>query len=150
MARSRPRRSSQVKAQQERTARHNGNLRLKAEKTLIFEVITGILRDRPPVYKEEVLGREEIEAWFDTDPEAPVMVFARPLEVPTSPDQKPRIQLSVNERAIERELRARGLDERHPAWDLALKVVGPALMDLAADSLQEALARFRAAEEAEG
>jgi len=137
MARSRPRKSKIVKVRQERTAQHLENRAVKKEMVLLNDVITGILQDCPPVKKEEPIGLEEIEHWFDTDSEAPVILVSMPQEGPSFEEQ-PRIQISINQHAVERELRARGIDENHPYWEMALKVVGPTLRDTTIEVLQDA------------
>ena len=136
MARSRPRKSKVVKVRQERTAQHLENRAAKMEMVLFNDVITDILRDCPPVKKEEPIGLEEIEHWFDTDSEAPVILVSMPKEG-KSFEEQPRIQISVNQQAVERELRARGIDENHLYWEMALKVVGPTLRDMTIEILQD-------------
>jgi hypothetical protein len=81
---------------------------------------------------------DEIERWFDTDPEAPVILYSMP-PVGSSFEDVPRVQISINQHGVEREIRARGIDERHPAWDLALSVVGPTLRDTTKELLKESI-----------
>ncbi len=47
----------------------------------------------------------------------------------------------ANRHGVERELRKRGIDERHSAWERALRIVGPALRNMTAAVPQEAAAR---------
>jgi hypothetical protein len=129
---------------QERTAQHLENRVVKMEMVLLNDVIRDILRDCPPVKKEEPIGLEEIEHWFDTDSEAPVVLVSMPKEG-KSFEEQPRIQISVNQHAVERELRARGIDENHPYWEMALRVVGPTLRDMTIEVLQD-VARLMVAE----
>ena len=137
MARSRLRKSKVMKVRQERTAQHLENRNLKEKTDLIHDVVSSILRDCPPVKKEEPISIDEIGHWFDTDPEAPVILISMPPEGPSF-DEKPQIRISINDHGIARELRTRGINETHPAWDLALRVVGPTLMDLTSEVLHEA------------
>jgi hypothetical protein len=137
MARSRPRKSKVVKVRQERTAQHLEHRARKEEVVLIHDVVSSILRDCPPVKKEEPISIEEIGHWFDTDPEAPVILISMPAEGPSF-DEKPQIRISINDHGVARELRTRGIDETHSAWELALRVVGPTLMDMTSEILQEA------------
>lgn len=137
MARSRPRKSKVMKVRQERTAQHLEHRARKDATILIHDVVSGILRDCPPEKKENPISTEEIERWFDTDPEAPVILVSMPLEGPSF-EERPRIQVSINQRGVERELRARGIDENHPSWELALQVVGPTLRDTTLEVLGEA------------
>jgi len=137
MARSRPRKSKVVRVRQERTAQHLEHKARKEEIVLIHDLVSSILRDCPPVKKEEPISIEEIGHWFDTDPEAPVILISMPAEGPSF-DEKPQIRISINDHAVARELRTRGIDETHSAWELALRAVGPTLMDLTSEVLQEA------------
>lgn len=136
MARSKPRKSTREKVRQERAAQHQEQRTRKAELVLIHDVVASILRESLPEKREERLSVEEIETWFDTDPAAPVILCSMPSDGPSF-EESPRIQVSINPHGVERELRARGIDEHHPAWDLALQVVGPTLRDTTMEVLQE-------------
>ena len=142
MARSKPRKSAQVKIRQERTQKHQEHRQIDLETTLMHRIIHGILRDCPPVHREEPMTREEIDLWFDTDPAAPVILMSRPPGDPFPGEAKLQIAFSVNQWGVERELRARGIDEHHPSWRLAQHVVGPTLMDLAKELLAEAATKL--------
>jgi hypothetical protein len=148
MARSKPRKSKVVKVRLERTAQHLEHRDRKEKTVLIHDVMSSILRDCPPVKKEEPISIEEIGHWFDTDPEAPVILISMPAEGPSF-DEKPQIRISINDHGVARELRTRGINQTHPAWELALRVVGPTLMDLTSEALQEA-AQLMAARTKEG
>ncbi|MFH1009031.1 MAG: hypothetical protein V1800_16275 [Candidatus Latescibacterota bacterium] len=137
MARSRPRKNKLVKVRQERTEQHLEHRARKEEMVLLHDVVASILRDCPPAQRKEPMGHQEIERWFDTDPEAPVILLSRPLEA-SSFEARSQVQISVNQNGVERELRIRGIDENHPSWALALDVVGPTLRDMTAEVLAEA------------
>ena len=136
MARSKPRKSKVVKVRQERTAQHLEHRTRKEGLNLIHDVVSDILRNCPPEKKEKPISIEEIERWFDTDPAAPVILISMPVEGPSF-DERPQIQVSINQLGVERELRVRGIDESHPAWELALQVVGPTLRDTTLEVLGE-------------
>ena len=148
MARSKPRKSKVVKVRQERTEQHLEHRARNEALVLIHDVVTSILRDCPPETKDERIRVGAIEQWFDADPQAPVILISMPPEGPTF-EERPQIQVSINHLAVERELRARGIDESHPAWELALRVVGPTLRDTTMEVLQEA-AHLMAAQAKEG
>jgi len=141
MARSRPRKSTLLKVRQERTEQHLEHRTRKGAVNLIHDLVVVILKACPPVKREDAMGIQEIEHWFDTDPEAPVILYSRP-QVASSFEDKPQIQISINQHGVERELRARGMDENHPSWELALRVVGPTLRDFTAELLAEAASQL--------
>ena len=79
------------------------------------------------------MSLEAIGAWFDSDPEAPVILCTRS---PEESGEDSTIRIAINRHGVERELRARGLDESHPSWEMAVEVVGPTLRDKMAEILQ--------------
>lgn len=135
MARSKPRKKKVEKVRQERTVQHMENRTRKEDVGLFYEVVKGILTNHPPVKKEEPITLEEIERWFDSDPEAPVVLYSLP------PDEHSwesrRIQITVNQLAVERHLRARGMDENHPSLELGCEIVGKTLRDAAKELLED-------------
>lgn len=141
VARSRKRKSKPVKVRKETTF-HQVFQRLQArvypqETAQLTDLVTSILGACPPATRSEFMGQEEIEHWFDTDPEAPLILYSRPKVAPEGLDREDQIQLSVNPHAVERELRARGVDENHPLWEDALRAVGPTIGELAWKHMEE-------------
>ena len=139
MARSKPRKKKVEKVRQERTRLHDENRTRKGEVGLLYEVVKSILNDHPPVKKEEPITIGELERWFETDPKAPVVLYSMPPGGPSF-EESPRIQISVNPHAVERCLRARGIDESHPSWDLAREVVAKTLRDTTKELLEDYIA----------
>ena len=116
---------------------HLENRTRKAEVGLVHALVQGILRDHPPFKKDEPTEIEEIDRWFDTDPKAPLIVCSMPPGGLAHSDP-PRIEISINQHAVERELRARGVGEEHPSWDVARRAVGPILCDMTKEAMAEA------------
>ena len=82
---------------------------------------------------------EEITQWFETDPAAPVILCTRR---PEDSEDGDGVRIAVNRHGVERELRARGIDEGHPHWEMAVEVIGPTLRDMTAEILQNAEAQL--------
>lgn len=53
--------------------------------------------------KEELISIEEIGHWFDTDPEAPVILISMPSKGPSF-DEKPQIRISINDHGVASEI----------------------------------------------
>lgn len=139
MARSRPRKAKVDKARQERRAEHLQHWSRKNVVLRLHDLTAGILRDCPPARRKEPMSMEEIMQWFETDPGAPVILCTRRPEEPEGGDG---IRIAVNRHGVERELRARGIDEGHPHWEMAVEVIGPTLRDMTAEILQNAEAQL--------
>lgn len=127
MARSRPRKAAREKAAQTRRdqqARHLRDRRLWD----LAHIISGA---HPPEVEASERTAEAIELWFEEDPTAPLVLFKYP---PGDGDGRIYVSdvlISVNARAIERELRARGIDERHPDWESAFRLTQRTVMEVA-------------------
>ena len=63
---------------------------------LIHDLVVVIPKACPPVRREEVLGIQEIEQWFDSDPEAPVILYSEPHEARSCED-RPQVQIPINQ-----------------------------------------------------
>lgn len=147
VARSRQRKSKKVKVRQERTF-HQVFQRLQEriyqqETAQLTDLVMGILGDCRPATRSEFMDQEEIEHWFDTDPEAPLILYSRPKVAPEGLDREDQIQLSVNQHAVERELRVRGVNESHPLWEDALRTVGLSIGELAWKHMEETTQSLR-------
>lgn len=132
MARSKPRKKKVEKVKLERMVEHLENRARKKDSSVLSDLFLDIIQDHPPFKKEGRTMTAEIDQWFDTDPEAPIIVISMP------PDDPPRVQVSINQTAIERELRMRGIGEDHASWDTARRAAGPILSGLTKQSLADA------------
>lgn len=134
MARSKPRKKQVEKVRVERMTQHLENRIRKQDGNQLGDLFLGIAQDNPPFKKEGRTATEEIDLWFDRDPEAPLIVISIP------PDDPPRVQVSINQHGIERELRLRGIGEEHPSWSAARRAAGPILTGLTRRFLADAAA----------
>jgi len=134
MARSKPRKAKVEKARQERRAEHLEHRIRKDLVLFLHDVTASILQACPPERREDPMGVEEIYQWFDSDPNAPVILCTHPLG---AAKDSLKFRIAVNRHGVERELRARGIDESHPNWENAVDVVGPTLRDMTAELLKE-------------
>jgi len=131
MARSRPRKATREKAgkarrglQETTQARHSHHRRL-------WDLAHAICIANPPDVEASGRTPEEIEQWFEEDPSAPLVHFRYP---PADEDGRTfagDVLISVNARAIERELRFRGIDENHPDWNPAFYLTQETVMEVA-------------------
>lgn len=132
MARSKPRKKKVEKVRMERMVEHLENRVRKQDTHLLSDLFLDIAQGNPPFKKEGRTRTEDIDLWFDTDPKAPLIVISMP------PDDPPRVHVSTNQHAIERELRQRGIAEDHPSWDAARRAAGPILTGLTKQFLSDA------------
>ena len=131
MAKSRPRKAAREKAAQacrdlqETTQAHNRQHRR------LWDLAHEINSANPPEVEASSRTAKEIEEWFEENPSAPLVLFKYPPE-----DEEGRVfagdvLISANARAIERELRARDIDEGHPDWDKAFHLTQETVMAVA-------------------
>ena len=131
MARSRPRKAAREKAAQARRNLQETTQARNLQHRRLWDFAHEINGANPPDVEASSRTAEEIERWFEADPSAPLALFKYPPE-----DQEGRVfagdvLISVNARAIERELRARGIGEGHPDWDKAFHLTQETVMTVA-------------------
>ena len=131
MARSKPRKAAREKAAQARRILQETTPARNLQPRRLWDLAHEINGANPPDVEASSRTVEEIEQWFEADPSAPLVLFKYPPE-----DQEGRVfagdcVVSVNARAIERELRARGIREGHPDWDKAFHLTQETVMAVA-------------------
>lgn len=114
MARTKKRKSTVIKFRNTKTLELYYVERIKLLEPTVLAIMESII----PEVQEEI-SVEEVEKWFNTNPEAPVVVFSLPLKSSTLDS----IQISVNARGVERELKKRGIGADHPDYELAYHYV---------------------------
>lgn len=119
MARSKPRKAAREKAAKARRDLEGTGRTLSAREQWLWDLAHEISGANPPEVEISDRTAEEIEQWFEEDPSAPMVLFKFPPEDGEGMASPRSVMISVNARAIERELRARGIDEGHPDWDQA-------------------------------
>lgn len=110
MARSKVRKGTKEKLKRERAAAQAET----SHQNRIADLAITILKDNPPHQADPLMSTDQIESWFDSDPEAPLVAL---LPGPPQAHGPQLVQASVNARAIERELRKHGIDASHPDWE---------------------------------
>jgi hypothetical protein len=140
MARTRQRQGKRLQDRRKRTCRHILDRAIQVEAARLHPIIVSILQDCPPAFHHGAMAVEAIERRFDTDPLAPLILYSGPCPSLVAGRNQPLIQVSVNHRAVERELRARGIYERHPAWEFALDLAGSVILEVATECIREAAA----------
>jgi len=131
MARSKPRKAAKDKAAKERMEQQLEN---RAQKTVfqhLWDIAHEISRDNPPDVEASDRSAEQIEQWFESDQAAPLVLFRFPPAEADGGVRTAQVQISVNARRIERELRSRGIDEHHPNWEQAFHLTQDTLMEVA-------------------
>lgn len=131
MARSRPRKAAKDKAAKERQEQQLESKARKAEYLQLWDLAHEISGGNPPDVEASDRSPEEIEQWFEDDPSAPVLLFQFPPEGADGSIPARQVRISVNARGIERELRARGIDEQHPSWERAFNLTQDTIMEVA-------------------
>ena len=131
MARSKPRKAAREKAAQARIILQETTSARNLQHRRLWDLAHEINGDNPPDVEASNRIVEEIEQWFEDNPSAPLVLFKYPPE-----DEEGRVfagdcVISLNARAIERELRARGIDEGHPDWDKAFHLTQETVMAVA-------------------
>jgi hypothetical protein len=130
MARSRPRKAAREKAALARRDLQETQTRTKQDRRL-WDLAHEINGANPPDIEASTRTVEEIEEWFEENPSAPMVLFKYPPEEEEGRVFAGNVLISVNARAIERELRARGIDEGHPDWDKAFHLTRETVMTVA-------------------
>jgi len=131
MARSRPRKAAKDKAAKERREQLVESHARKAECLQLWDLAHEISGGNPPDVEVSERSPKEIEQWFEDDLSAPVVLFQFPPEEADGDIPARQVKISVNARAIERELRARGIDEQHPNWERAFNLTQDTIMEVA-------------------
>ena len=131
MARSKPRKATKDKLAKERREQQMEQQTRKAVFERLWDVAHLIVQGNPPEVEASSRSAEEIELWFETDQAAPMVLFRYPPEEADGSVHASEVQISLNARRIERELRARGIDESHPDWDEAFHLTQDTAMTVA-------------------
>jgi len=131
MARSRPRKAAREKAAQARRDLQETTQARTIQQRRLWDLAHEINGANPPEVEASSRTAEEIEQWFEENSSAPLVLFKYPPEDEEGRVFAGEVLISVNARAIERELRARGVDEGHPDWDKAFHLTQETVMAVA-------------------
>jgi len=131
MARSRPRKAAREKAAQARRDLQETTQARNLRHRRLWDLAHAINGANPPEVEASSRTAEQIEQWFEVNPSAPLVLFQYPPEDAEGRVFAGAVLVSVNARAIERELRARGIDEGHPDWDKAFHLTQETVMAVA-------------------